>query len=73
MSVSSALDRIGDCPVCKGILTPETIRPGPFNCPYCAMYIRLIRRRRYTSGCVSLCAESSLWRRQGCAVSIGLF
>jgi hypothetical protein len=26
MSVSSALDRIGDCPVCKGILTPETIR-----------------------------------------------
>jgi hypothetical protein len=47
MSVSSALDRVGDCPVCKGILTPETIRPGPFNCPYCAKYIRPIRRRSY--------------------------
>ena len=45
MSDSSALDRIGDCPECKGILTPETIRPGPFNCPYCAKYIRPIRRR----------------------------
>jgi hypothetical protein len=47
MSDSSALDRIGDCPECKGILTPETIRPGPFNCPYCAKYIRPIRRRSH--------------------------
>ena len=47
MSDSSALDRVGDCPECKGILTPETIRPGPFNCPYCAKYIRPIRRPSY--------------------------
>src|ERR1035437_5177345 len=47
MSDSSALGRSGDCPECKGILTPETIRPGPFNCPYCAKYIRPIRRRSY--------------------------
>jgi hypothetical protein len=47
MSDSSALDRVGDCPECKGILTPETIRPVPFNCPYCAKYIKPIRRPRY--------------------------
>ena len=47
MALSSALDRIGECPECKGILTPETIRPGPFNCPPCEKYIRPIRRRSY--------------------------
>ncbi len=47
MALSSALDRIGECPECKGILTRETIRPGPFNCPYCEKYIRPIRRRSY--------------------------
>jgi hypothetical protein len=47
MALCSSLDRIGECPECKGILTPETIRPGPFNCPYCDKYIRPIRRRSY--------------------------
>jgi hypothetical protein len=43
----SALERVGECPECKGILTPRTIRPGPFNCPYCSKYIKPIRRRSY--------------------------
>jgi hypothetical protein len=55
MSVSSALDRIGDCPECKGILTTETIRLGPFNCPYCAKYIRPIRRPSYLSLRILVC------------------
>ncbi len=47
MSDSSALDRVGECPECKCILTPETIRLGPFDCPYCAKHIRPIRRPSY--------------------------
>ena len=47
MIADSALNRIGECPECKGILTPQTIRPGPFNCPYCAKYIKPVRRRSY--------------------------
>jgi hypothetical protein len=47
MALSSALDCIGECPECNGILTPDTIRSGPFNCPYCAKYIKPIRRPSY--------------------------
>jgi predicted RNA-binding Zn-ribbon protein involved in translation (DUF1610 family) len=47
MRADSALDRIGECPECKGILTPQTISLGPFNCPYCGKYIRPVRRRSY--------------------------
>ena len=43
----SALDRVGQCPECNGILTPHVIRPGPFNCPYCSKDIRPVRRRSY--------------------------
>jgi hypothetical protein len=32
----SALDCIGQCPECDGILTPDVIRRGPFNCSYCS-------------------------------------
>lgn len=47
MRADSALDRVGECPECKGILTPHTIRLGPFNCPYCTKYIRPVRRPSY--------------------------
>jgi len=47
MALSSALDRIGQCPECNGIFTPDVIRPGPFNCPYCSKYMRPVRRRSY--------------------------
>jgi hypothetical protein len=43
----SALERIGECPNCKGILTPQAIRLGPFDCPYCARSIKPIRRPSY--------------------------
>jgi predicted RNA-binding Zn-ribbon protein involved in translation (DUF1610 family) len=47
MDISSALERVGQCPACNGILTPDVIRPVSFNCPYCSKYIRPVRRRGY--------------------------
>ena len=47
MALSSALNRIAECTECKSILTPETLRPWPFDCPYCAKSIRPIRRPSY--------------------------
>jgi len=47
MALSSTLDRIAECQECKSTLTPETLRPGPFDCPYCAKFVRPIRRPSY--------------------------
>lgn len=61
-----ASDQISECPECKGTLTRETIRPGPFNCPYCAKYIRPVHRPRYlwVRGliCVILAVVTARWR-----------
>lgn len=66
MELSSALDRIGECPECKGILTRESVRLAPFNCPYCAKCIKPARRPGYlwlrTLVCAIIAIAIARWR-----------
>jgi hypothetical protein len=66
MALPSALVRLGECPQCKGILTLETKRPGPFNCPYCGKHIRPIGRRGYLwlrfAVCGVIAVVTARWR-----------
>src|SRR5690349_4702756 len=38
---------IGNCPLCSGSLTLESVRPGPFDCPNCLKRIMPVRRPTY--------------------------
>ena len=49
MIAEFVLHRLGECPECRCVLTRESIRPGPFNCPGCGKYIRPVRRGSYLS------------------------